>query len=878
MTRRGPAVASLGGSAWRSGFAAVFLREAAAIFGAPLAVLFAVVFVFFAAALSFHATGLLDRGEATLDPFFATHPYLHMVLMPALAMRAWAEERRSGSAELLLTLPLPLWAAVGAKFLATWVFAATMLAATTPVWATVAWLGNPDHGVVLAGYLASLLMAGAYLAIGHLASALTASQVVAFVAAVAAGALLTAAGLPLVLEPAAAVLPGRALAALADLSILGHFTAILRGVLEARDAVYFLTVIGGGLAATAIVVAGWRTGGAPFARVRTAAALILVAVTVIALNVAASGFLRHARIDLTAEGAWTLGAPARTILSRLQEPVSLRFYRTPETLREAPELAGFARRVEDLLREIAHAADGKVVLDILDPAPFSEMEDRAVADGMRAVGAGDGRRVYFGLAGANTVDGRAAIPFFLTERAKLLEYDLLQMIDGLDRVVKPRVGVLSSLPLATGPGGPGAALRGEAQPFPIWSELASYFDLEILNSELEIVPPSIGVLLILHPPVLSEGPGGAVARFLADGGKAVILLDPFSELVAAPDALGRRLPGVAAASHLPDVLASWGVAMDRSRVVADPGRAARVAGLGPGGEGGFYPVWLTLGTEDMASSDPVASQLARIVLASAGAIDVSGLVPGLIPEPVLVSSPAAVTIPISALREPQAALAAVRAADNRGQRMLAVRLSGRFPLPDGEAAGSDPRPGSVLLIGDIDLADARLWRQPSARFGARASVPSSDNAAFLVNAVDHMLGSTDLLALRGRTVTDRRFTRIEEMRRAAAREMQAEESALAQRLKDAEARLAETEADGPLALAGSRRQTEIEALRADVAASRAALRAVRHRYDAAIATLKLRLMLLNMVAAPLLAALVLLAGAAIGRALARAWRAGRIAG
>ena len=880
MTGPAPlAAAARAAAGLRHGFAAVFVREAAAIFGAPLAVLFAVVFVFFAAALSFHATGLLDRGTASLDAFFVTHPYLHMILMPALAMRAWAEERRSGSAELLLTLPVPAWVAVTAKFLATWVFAGAMLLATTPVWATVAWLGNPDHGVVLAGYLASFLMAGAYLAVGHLASALTGSQVTAFVAAVAGGALLTAAGLPLVLEPAAALLPESVLAAIAQMSVLTHFSAILRGVLDARDAVYFLTVIGGGLAATAVVVSGGRRAGSRAAAVRTGLALGLLAFTVVAANIAAAGFLRQARVDMTAEGAWTLSPPARAILTRLEEPVRLRFYRTPDTLRAAPDLAAFARRVEDLLHEIAHAADGRVRLEIVDPAPFSGMEDRAVADGMRAVRAGDGSRIYFGLAGSNAVDGRAAIPFFLVERARLLEYDLLQMIDGLDRVIKPRVGVLTSLPLATGPGGAEAAMRGESLPFPIWLELSTFFDLEILDTELAEIPAETGLLLIVHPPPLGDGAHAAVARFLAHGGKAVILLDPFSELVAAPDGQGRRMPGVAAASHLPVLLESWGVSLDRTRVIADPDRAARVAGLGGSGEGGFYPVWLALGAESMADGDPVAAQLSRIVMASAGSFGLGGLAAGLIPEPVLTTSTAAVDIPISALRDPQAAIAAVRAAADTGgagtRRILAVRLSGRFPAPEG-APAAERLPGSALLIADVDLLDARLWRQPSAQFGARASVPASDNAAFLVNAVDHMLGSTELLALRGRTVANRGFTRIEDMRRAAAREMQAEESALALRLKEAEARLAETEAANPLALEGTRRQAEIDALRADVAASRAALRAVRHRYNADVAALELRLMLLNMVAAPLLAALVLIAGAWLGRAMARAARAGRI--
>lgn len=232
----------------------VFRREWGSYLATPVAYVFTVIFLMLAAALTFYLGNFLERGQADLQPFFAFHPWLYLFLVPALAMRLWAEERGSGTIELLLTLPLPTWQAVLGKFLAAWAYVGVALALTFPMWLTVNFLGHPDNGVIVAGYLGSWLMAGAFLAVGECLSAATRSQVVAFILTVAICFLLLLAGYPLVQQAVAGVLPNGVANAIAQLSFLSHFDAISRGLLDLRDVAFFLASIGAWLLACVWVV------------------------------------------------------------------------------------------------------------------------------------------------------------------------------------------------------------------------------------------------------------------------------------------------------------------------------------------------------------------------------------------------------------------------------------------------------------------------------------------------------------------------------------------------------------------------------------------------------------------------------------------------
>jgi ABC-2 type transport system permease protein len=221
----------------------VFRREFAAYFSTPLAAVFLVIFLALAAGLTFHLGGFFARGQADLQPFFMFHPWLFLILIPALGMRLWAEERKTGTIELLMTLPVRTGELVLGKFLAGWAFAAVALALTVPMWLTVNYLGTPDNGVIAASYAGSWLMAGAFLALAACLSALTTNQVIAFVIAAAGSFLLLMSGLDLVLAAFRPWAPRALVEFVASLSFLTHFQQITRGVLEARSLLYFGSLI-----------------------------------------------------------------------------------------------------------------------------------------------------------------------------------------------------------------------------------------------------------------------------------------------------------------------------------------------------------------------------------------------------------------------------------------------------------------------------------------------------------------------------------------------------------------------------------------------------------------------------------------------------------
>jgi ABC-2 type transport system permease protein len=229
-------------------------RELASYFATPLAYIFIFIFLLVANAFTFYIGGFYERGQADLDSFFGFHPWLYLFLIPALCMKLWAEERNSGTIELLMTQPVTLWDAVLGKYLAAWIFTALAVSLTFPLWITVNYLGSPDNGAILAAYIGSLLLAGGFLAVGSCMSALTRNQVVAFILGVVVCFIFLVAGLQMVLDVFRSWAPQALVDAIASLSFLTHFESIQKGVIDIRDLLYFGMLIALFLWATSIAI------------------------------------------------------------------------------------------------------------------------------------------------------------------------------------------------------------------------------------------------------------------------------------------------------------------------------------------------------------------------------------------------------------------------------------------------------------------------------------------------------------------------------------------------------------------------------------------------------------------------------------------------
>jgi ABC-2 type transport system permease protein len=235
-------------------------RELASYFTSPIAYVFLVIFLLMTGFFTFTAGNFFERGEASLASFFGWHPWLYLVLVPAVGMRLWAEERRSGTLELLLTMPVATWQAIVAKFLASWIFLAVALALTFPAVVTVNVLGDPDNGVIVAGYLGSLFLAGAYLAITCMTSAMTRNQVVAFIVSVVLCLFLILAGFNPVTDLLTRWASPAVVDTVAGFSVVTHYDGFQRGVIDLRDLVFFLSIIGFALFATGVVIRSHRAG------------------------------------------------------------------------------------------------------------------------------------------------------------------------------------------------------------------------------------------------------------------------------------------------------------------------------------------------------------------------------------------------------------------------------------------------------------------------------------------------------------------------------------------------------------------------------------------------------------------------------------------
>src|SRR6266700_5906663 len=425
-------------------------RELAAYFESPVAYVFLVIFLLLAGFFTFTFGGFFERGEASLAAFFNWLPWLFLFLVPAAGMRLWSEERRLGTIELLLTMPVATWQAILGKFLASWLFLVIALALTFPIVVTANWLGDPDNGVIASGYVGAALLAGAYLAVSCMTSALTRNQVIAFILAVVLCLLLILVGFSPLTDLLARWASPWLVEAVTKFSVLTHYDGFQKGVLESRDLLYFLSVMAFTLFATGVVIRSHRAGERRTMQKKTENLLYsgggLVAAFVILILANLVLGAARGRIDLTQGKLFTLSEGTRAVLAKLESPVKIRFYFTQGDAGVPLPIKAYGRRVEDLLAEFRQAGRGKVLVEKLDPQPDSDAEDSATLEGIEAQVTSTGEKFYLGAA-VSYADQKLALPALTPDREPLLEYDLVRAIPRVTATSKPVVGVMSALPV-----------------------------------------------------------------------------------------------------------------------------------------------------------------------------------------------------------------------------------------------------------------------------------------------------------------------------------------------------------------------------------------------------------------------------------------------
>lgn len=847
------------------GMAAVLRREWGAMVRTPLAVVFLLVFVLAAPALTFYAGDWLARGRADLEPFFRFHPWLFLLLAPALAMRLWAEEFRLGTDALLLSLPVPLPAVVLGKFLATWLFGGVALLLTVPMWITVSLLGAPDHGVIAASYIGSWVMLGGFLALASAASAATRTQAVAFLLGLGLCFVLLVAGTPLVLDLVRGWAPLALVDAVAALSMLGRFAAVGQGVLALSDLVHACALIAAGLLATLVLVAARRQPGGPRRAGRLAARLAGIGAGFLLATWLGQALAGGARLDVTQARLHTLSPGTRAVLAELREPIRLELILSRRALAGYPALQSHAGQVEALLRSYVRAAHGRLDLVVTTPEPVSEAEDRALAAGLTAVPTPEGDSLLFGLVGTNAGSGRELIALFTPERAPLLEYDLTRLVSRLAQPVKPRVAIVSALPLAFGLGGPIGYTQGRSSPFLIYEQLREAADVVLLDPRFGAVPETVTVLMLALPPPLGPAQVAAIDAFVQRGGRVLALVDPFSETAASASGLFGPNPNAPVQAALLELLLSrWGAPMAADAVVGDARYAEPVTF---GSERIVYLPQLGIPATGLDRDDLITQGLSLVRLDTAGALRLA-LPPGVTAQPLITSSDEAGLIPAEAIAgvpDPAGLLQTFRPG---GTQLLGVRLTGRFPSVI--TPGARSRETSIIVIADSDLLDDRNWTRSQTLLGERLISVTADNATLVLNALDVLMGSNALLSLRKRATPVRPLSALSARQAAGEMDLRQREAALVERWQATQARIRALEqggGDGRRFL-GATQAAEIAQLRRSGLETRAALRQVQRALRQVPQVLERQVVLANLVPVPLM----LMAGAAL-----LAWRRRRAA-
>jgi ABC-type uncharacterized transport system involved in gliding motility auxiliary subunit len=608
-----------------------------------------------------------------------------------------------------------------------------------------------------------------------------------------------------------------------------------------------------------------------------------------AVNILSGVALGTLRADLTEDRLFTLAAGTKNVIKDLSQPIRLRFFFSESLSAERPPLRIYGNRVRELLEQYARRSQGNITLEVIDPEPFSDAEDRAVEAGMLP-GPRDaaGRAFYFGLTGTNSIDSRAAIPFFAPEKEDFLEYDLTKLIYSLDNPKKPVLGIVSRLPLEFGPGGMMAAMQGRSQPYTIFRQLREFFDARPINPDNVEIPADVEVLLVVHPFDLTPAAFYAIDQFALRGGRVVAAIDPYSETAEGIPELARNPAGAgagpdeASAAALKALLAAWGVEMTPGQFVADGDLAQRVQTGKPGPRAvADYLPWLDVRQGYFNRDDVVTSNLTSVNLASAGEIRaMAGATTTF--KSLIQSSSNSMMMAVDKLKgdpDPDALL--VEFKPDLQVRVLAARLAGpiKSAFPDGppepnvppQAAsqgGPAPSPASpsgaahlnesvgpanIILIADVDWIDDRFWVQTQNVLGQQLLTPFAANGDLALNAVDNLSGSGDLIALRSRGRSARPFLVIESLRRQAEQQFLTQAQALQNRLVETEKRISELQGggDGGPALLSGEEQAALNSFRDDLVKTRRELRDVQRDLNRDIEAVGTRLKFLNIGLMPL---------------------------
>ncbi len=614
-----------------------------------------------------------------------------------------------------------------------------------------------------------------------------------------------------------------------------------------------------------------------------ALAIALLALGFIAAVMVSNTLLKGWRLDLTENKLYTISEGTRKVLADISEPINLYFFFSDEATEEVPFLRSYAFRIQEMLEEFVSAANGKLILSVVDPIPFSEEEDRASQFGLQSISLGTlSENVFLGLAATNSIGEQETIPFFQPAKESFLEYDLAKLIYSLARTDKTVIGLLSGVAMTVGFDPQTQQMR---EPWVVTNQARQLFEIRTLNSTLTEIDEEIDLLWLVQPKDLSDTALYAIDQFIMAGGNALIFVDPLAEIdmAAAGPNPQAMMPG--GPSALQPLLDKWGVIFSPNQVVVDDQFALSVSG-GFGQRPIRHLGLLGVDRTGLNAEDIITAELNSINVGTAGFFTLAEESRAQL-APLITSSANAATLPADRFRflpDPQTLRDDF--APSGESYTIAARLEGELPsaFPDGpppvpalDDAQADQPPAAarehlaasagavgVILVADVDLLSDRLWVEVRRIFGQQIPSAFANNGDFVINALDNLTGSADLISIRSRASFARPFTTVEALRREADAKFRATEQRLEAQLDETEQRLGELQAarsDGNSLLLTPEQQAEVDRFIAERSRIRKELRAVRRDLDKDIERLGTRLKIINIALVPALitiAALVML--------------------
>ena len=589
-------------------------------------------------------------------------------------------------------------------------------------------------------------------------------------------------------------------------------------------------------------------------------AAILGAVIFGAVNIIASNTLRGARIDLTSQKLYSLSAGTKNMLGEIAEPIRFRFFMSSGLTREAPQIAAFAARVRAMLDSYVAASKGKIIIEVIDPKPYSEEEDRAVAFGISPIQSSTGDRLFFGLAATNSTTGKATIGSFSPEREAYLEYDLTRLVAELDRKGKAVVALIDGMNLQ---GNPQLGLREQQ----VLVQMKQFFDVQMLQGEVTDLPEKTRVLMVVQPQNLSDKTLFAIDQWVMSGGATLIFVDPHAESQIGP----RGQPPADSSSDLQKLFAAWGVRYDATKAVADPGFALQTERMINGRPASMSNLpWIAVRDEGLRKDDAILAQLSAMIMTTAGSFESAKA--GVSLRPLVTASRKAGLMPAEQLKDRTADLRAllVKTEPPATPPVVAARLGGTlesaFPqapegvTPKGEILARNSKPANVILVGDADMLMDRTWVQRRNLLGSEVAQAFANNGDFVVNAIEQMAGGVALADLRGRGVSWRPFELIQQKEQDANQRYRAKEQALQEKLKDAEQKLQELARGGQKGteVLTPEQVKTIEKFKTDVLATREELRSVQFELRKDVDWIKNMVMAINVAGVPVVVGILAL--------------------